>query len=88
MKTIAIDIKHSVFNNDTEAIMYVIKDDYEWEDSYIIAIPVITFSWEIKDQRDYDDLVNSHVFGDSTKRELDLSQYFGHKKVKSGSYSA
>jgi hypothetical protein len=69
MKTIAIDIKHSVFENDTEAIMYVTKDNYEWEDSYIIAIPVITFSWEIRNERDYDDLLNSHVFGVSNKKE-------------------
>jgi hypothetical protein len=67
LKIIDIDIAKSVFNNETEAIMYITQDKYEG--SFIVYIPVITFSWEIKDERDYDDLLTSHVFGDCDKRE-------------------
>lgn len=70
MRTIAFDIKHSVFDNDTEAIMYVTKDIYS--ESYIIAIPAITFSWDIyegHEERDYEWLLRSNVFGDPIKKE-------------------
>jgi hypothetical protein len=67
MKTIGIDIKHSVFDDETEAIMFVTKDIYS--ESFIIAIPVITFSWEVRDQRDLDDLLKFNVFGDRDKKE-------------------
>ncbi|MCM3364300.1 hypothetical protein ACFSVM_24495 [Paenibacillus shunpengii] len=67
MKTIAIDIKHSVFENDTEAIMYITKDIYS--DSYIVAVPVITFSWEVADERDLDYLLWFNLFGERDKRE-------------------
>ena len=42
LKTIAIDIRESVFENDTEGILYVTKDIYS--DSYIISVPVWSFS--------------------------------------------
>jgi hypothetical protein len=67
LKTIDVDIAKSVFDNETVATMYIIQDKYE--DRFIMSIPVITFSWEIKDERDYDDLLTSHVFGDCDKRE-------------------
>jgi hypothetical protein len=72
LKTIAIDIKHSVFENDTEAVMYITKDIYS--DSFIIAIPVITFSWDIREEsqeKDYEYLLNSNVIplGDSVQKE-------------------
>lgn len=67
MKTIAIDIKHSVFENETEAIMYVTKDIDS--DSFIIAIPAITFSWEVRDEKDLDYLLKFNVFGDVDKKE-------------------
>jgi hypothetical protein len=67
MKTIDIDIRHSVFENETEAIMYVTKDIYSG--SFIFSIPVITFSWEVRDQRDLDDLLKFNVFGDRDKKE-------------------
>lgn len=69
LKTIAIDIKHSVFKNDTEAIMYVTKDIYS--DRFIIAIPVITFSWDIEighEERDYNWLLRSNI-GDPVQKE-------------------
>lgn len=71
LKTIAIDIKHSVFKNDTEAIMYVTKDIYS--DRFIIAIPVITFSWDIEtghEERDYNWLLRSNIgIGDPVRKE-------------------
>ena len=42
LKTIAIDIRESVFENDTEGILYITKDIYS--DSYIISVPVWSFS--------------------------------------------
>jgi hypothetical protein len=62
-----IDIAQSVFENETVATMYIIQDKYE--DRFIVAIPVTTFSWEIREEKDYDDLLTSHVFGDCDKRE-------------------
>jgi uncharacterized membrane protein len=72
LKTIAVDIKHSVFENKTEAIMYITKDIYS--DSFIIAIPVITFSWDIREEsqeKDYEYLLNSNVIplGDPVQKE-------------------
>jgi hypothetical protein len=70
LKTIAVDIKHSVFENETEAIMYITKDIYS--DSFIIAIPVITFSWQIWEDRiekDLEELLRFNLFGDKDKRE-------------------
>lgn len=42
LKTIAIDIRESVFENDNEGILYITKDIYS--DSYIISVPVWSFS--------------------------------------------
>ena len=66
MKTIIVDISHSVFENDTEAIMYVTNDIDS--DNFIIAIPVITFSWEVSSEKDLDYLLRFNVFGDRYKR--------------------
>jgi hypothetical protein len=63
MKTIAIDIKHSVFENDTEAIMYVTKDNEEDPTQYIFAIPVITFSWSAVSEEELDKYFTFNVFG-------------------------
>lgn len=68
LQSLAIDIKHSVFDNDTEAIMYITKDIYS--DSFIIAIPAITFSWQIEDERDYIYLSRANIFGDKDRQEL------------------
>ena len=55
LKTISIDITHSVFDNDIKATMYLIKDIYG--DSFIVSIPVITFSFNLREgykEIDYD----------------------------------
>lgn len=68
LNTKSYNIKDSVFDGETEAIMYITKDIYL--DAYIVAIPVITFSWGIIDERDYDYLLNStNIFGDKDKQE-------------------
>lgn len=68
LKTIAIDITESVFENETTAFMYITKDIYS--DSFIIAIPYASFSyylWENDVERNLKDLKNSTVFGDTNK---------------------
>lgn len=70
LRTITIDITHTVFENDTVAIMYVTKDIYS--DSFIIAIPVITFSFDIYEEnfeRDYDWLKKSVPIGDPVRKD-------------------
>lgn len=71
MKTIAFDIKESVFDNDIEAIMYVTKDIYS--ERYIIAIPVITFACDIQIEnpdKDYEWLLKSNIgIGDPVRKE-------------------
>jgi hypothetical protein len=47
LKTIAYDITQSVFNNDTEGMMYVTKDIYS--DSFIISVPVFSFSSSVRE---------------------------------------
>ena len=42
LKTIAIDIRESVFENNSEGILYITKDIYS--DNYIISVPVFNFS--------------------------------------------
>lgn len=53
LQTIAFDLKDLVFDNETEAIMYVTKDIYA--EGFIIAIPEISFScqiWDGEEERD------------------------------------
>lgn len=68
LKTKWCDIKDTVFDNETEAIMYITKDIYS--DSYIVAIPIIIFSWSIMDKHDYDYLRQSKVLDSSRKEKL------------------
>lgn len=42
LKTLAVDIQHSVFNNNTTGILYVTRDVYEG--SFVVAVPVYSFS--------------------------------------------
>lgn len=71
LKTIAFDIKDSVFDVDSEAIMFVTKDIYSA--SFIIAIPVITLSLEIRQEhaeKDYEWLLKSNIgIGDPVRKE-------------------
>ncbi|WP_163531454.1 hypothetical protein [Halobacillus ihumii] len=67
LKTIATDIKHSVFDNESEAIMYITKDIYS--DGFIVSIPVITFSCDIATEHDYKWLLRFNLFGDLEKNK-------------------
>lgn len=70
LKTIAIDVTESVFENESAAMMYITKDIYS--DSFIVAIPVESFAyqvWENGIERDLADLQNSTNFGDVSKTE-------------------
>lgn len=69
MKTIAIDITNTVFNNDTAAMMYVTRDIYEEPVQYIFAIPVITFSWSAKNKQELETFFPFNVFGDKEKEK-------------------
>jgi hypothetical protein len=72
MKTVAIDIRESVFDNDTEAVMYVTSD---WDsDQYIFAIPVITFSWSAKDEEELERFYPYNVFGDKEREKKLLEE--------------
>jgi len=71
LKTIAIDIAHTVFDNDTEAILYVTKDIYS--DSFIVSIPILTFSyeiWEDNKEMGYSDLLNTDVIASDRRERL------------------
>lgn len=67
LKSIAVDITRSVFDNDTAAMMYVIKDIYS--ESFVISIPVITFSCDICSEKDYEWLRRSVPIGDPGRKE-------------------
>lgn len=47
LKTISVDIQHSVFENDTAGVLYVTRDIYD--DSYIVAVPVFCFSCRVRE---------------------------------------
>ncbi|HZH58262.1 MAG TPA: hypothetical protein VEY70_01505 [Metabacillus sp.] len=74
MRTIAIDISKTVFGNETEAVMYVTKDDEVEPSQYIFAVPVITFSWSAKDEKELDSFFPVHVFGDKEKEKRLLKE--------------
>lgn len=73
MKSIAIDISRSVFNNDTEAIMYVTEDNEVEPNVYIFAIPVISFSWSAKSEDELERFYPYNVFGDKRREQLLLN---------------
>lgn len=74
MKTIAIDIRESVFDNETEAIMYVTKDDEVEPSQYIFAIPCISFSWSAKDESELNSFFPFNLFGDKEKEKRLLNE--------------
>jgi len=70
LKTIAIDIKHKVFDNETEAIMYITKDIYS--DTFIVSVPVYTFSFDIHqgdEDRDYKEIYKKFPIDNSDQKE-------------------
>ena len=70
MRAKAIDIRHSVFENETEAILYVIKDTEEPEDIYVFSIPIYTFSVSVKSEKELDDFMQrDNLFRNIERRE-------------------
>lgn len=70
MRAKAIDIRHSVFENETEAILYVIKDTEEQEDIYVFSIPIYTFSVSVKNEKELDDFMKiENLFRNIERRE-------------------
>ena len=70
LNTVAIDITESVFENESAAMLYITKDIYS--DSYIIAIPVESFSYQVwfsDIERDLNDLLRYASFGHRGQRE-------------------
>jgi hypothetical protein len=74
MKTIAIDISESVFDNETEAIMYVTKDDEVEPLQYIFAIPAISFSWSAKDESELQTFFPVNVLGEKDREKALLNE--------------
>lgn len=70
MEVKAIDIRHTVFDNETDAILYVVKDKEEPEDIFIFSLPVYTFSVAVKTVKELEDFWKGYnIFGDPVKRE-------------------
>lgn len=70
MKAKAIDIRESVFENETEAMLYVIKDVYAADTTYIFAIPLYTFSVDVKNEKELDDFMKrDNLFRNIERRE-------------------
>lgn len=74
MKVKVIDVGNSVFDNETEAILYVIKDTRELEDVFIFSLPVYTFSVDAKTIEELESFWNNYnLFGDPVKRKKFLN---------------
>lgn len=71
MKAIARDIKESVFNNETEAMLYMIKDIYEADTCYIFSVPAYTFSISIKENEDIEEALKweRHFLSDPDRKK-------------------
>jgi len=66
----SFDIKHNLFDNETEAILYVTKDKEEQDDFYIFSLPIYCFSYSIYNEKDFDwHLENNIPFGDPVRRK-------------------
>ncbi|MEZ7173758.1 hypothetical protein [Sporosarcina sp. OR05] len=50
LQGIVVDIQHSVFENQLEALMYVVKDVYAADTKFIFSIPAFTFSIAIEEE--------------------------------------
>ena len=76
MKAIAKDIKHSVFDDETEAILYMIKDIYEAETCYIFSLPVYTFSISVKENEDIEEALKweRHFLSDPDRKKRFIAE--------------
>lgn len=74
MKTITLNLRESVFDNEAEAKMYVIKDEEIEPTLYIFSIPILTFTWSAHDETDLQSFYPVSVFGDQEKDERLLNE--------------
>jgi len=65
----SFDIKDSVFENETEAILYVTKDKEEQNDFYIFSLPIYCFSYSIYNDNDFNWHLDRNIpFGDPVRK--------------------
>ena len=70
MRVKAIDLRKSVFQNETEAMLYVIKDVHEAEDTFVFSIPLYTFSVVVKNEKELDEFMKwDNLFRNIERRE-------------------
>ena len=70
MRVKAIDLRKSVFQNETEAMLYVIKDVHEAEDTFVFSIPLYTFSVVVKNEKELDEFMKwDNLFRNMERRE-------------------
>lgn len=74
MKTITLNLRESVFDNEAEAKMYVIKDEEIEPTLYIFSIPILTFTWSAHDETDLQSFYPVSVFDDQQKDERLLKE--------------
>lgn len=67
MKTITLNLRESVFNNEAEVKMYVTRDEEIEPALYIFSIPMLTLSWSAHDETDLESFYPVSVFGDQRK---------------------
>lgn len=70
LETKWFDVKKELFENETEAILYVIKDKEESDDYFIFSLPMYCFSYTIYSQKDFDwHLENNIPVGDPVRKK-------------------
>jgi len=69
-ETKVFDISKTIFDRETEAILYVIKDKETPEDHFIFALSSYCFSYVIYGEEDFTwHLSNNIPFGDPDRKE-------------------
>lgn len=74
MKTKAINIRETVFDNETEAILYVTKDNEVEPSLYVFALPIIAFSWSAENDKELEYFFPMDLFKDKERVHKLLEQ--------------
>jgi len=70
LKTVAIDIRESVFENECNGILYITKDIYN--DSFIVSVPVYTFSCDVREgyeEMDYKEIYRRFPISNTDQKD-------------------
>lgn len=59
LEATGIDVRHSVFENETDSMMYVVRDVYAAEMVYMISLTAYSFSLLIREEHVEKDLLES-----------------------------